>query len=979
MALVVGLLTVLGATVAQVAPAEAQRRHAFLVGVGAYKDNSGLAKLVAPPNDVEQLAALLAGPGIGFDITTLKDDEVPNKAAFEQAFRRFLRGVGQGDEVLFYFSGHGVATAEKNNVFLLADAKGQAAFIRDLTQGNSPAAKDAARDLTSNEARERRYHTWLADVGISQQDVEAAIRGAGAAVTVMVIDACRSLVAGAKTPTLGNAGGLGLPVDMPDGVFRILSAMHGQFSLDAPDAGPARSGDKKGARRELSLFTRVLMQELQVPNLEINTLFKQVRIKVRDQARALGHTQIPDYHESPEASNWFFRRADAAEISGRCFTAPNELRQLQFSASFGAVSRDQLLRKQGELAPCGQSYVAEIEKLLRFESQGAGALSTTDLKRFANVGAVTEPLQRCDLFGSSPFDPNRPQGISGFDVHQIALEAMKAPGERAAAIEGLKQTMEACETAVQTRGRVARYRFNLARAHYAYATLTDQQIERDASLAVASRSYQDAADAGYVAAYNDLAVLHQNGDYWTASANGSSRAAPDRRRAFELFRRGADLGHVVAQYNLGLAYKNGELGIVVPVTGGSTRGETTQVSISTRNQLAYQYLSRAAEAGFVPAMIETALLQNYEPDLPGNKARATELLEIAASRGSWEAMYQLGRISFDGGSSYAASEFNRDASIDFADAVVWFSRAAEAGDTRAQTQLARLLMSGEGLPAQQPEAAARYLRLAAAAGSVDAQLLLADRLRDGKMSFRPRTDGKLDGGAAEIRELYFAAFSRGSPRAGLELARLFRTGFPLDRPSQEIPKSAEIAARLLWDTIDKVRAADPSSADASPETEAWAAVELIKMYDVGDARGIGGPDAISQDQIEQLKADYGDVAKLKYIRTSAVGAMECRNRQYWALVWDGRGTLAMLDRQFDWFERYGRCKEPTPIERERLTKAKIDLDKWAAERGIPKKTRDVFKREFEAAAKDKEKKRTFVDRMVDLVSPRSAETGRNRR
>ncbi len=75
--------------------------------------------------------------------------------------------------------------------------------------------------------------------------------------------------------------------------------------------------------------------------------------------------------------------------------------------------------------------------------------------------------------------------------------------------------------------------------------------------------------------------------------------------------------------------------------------------------------------------------------------------------------------------------------------------------------------------------------------------------------------------------------------------------------------------------------------------------------------------------------------------------------------------------QFDWFERWRRCKDLSAEEREereKAIKAKISVIK-EADLGIPKKTRDIFKREFEAAAKDKDKKRSFVDRIVAIVSP----------
>lgn len=956
---------------ALVSVADAKTRHALMVGVGTYKDASGLAKLTAPANDAELMKAALSAGGVDFVTDVATDDDVADKSAFNAVLRRFLSRVQPGDEVLFFFSGHGFHVPGQGNYFLLPDAKAQTVYIKDL--GNA-----ASRELDTQDKRDKRYRDWIADVAVSEVEVEKALLATKAEVVVLIVDACRNLVGPTKGASIA-ASGVGLPREISSGTYRIYSASPGQVSLDSPDRGAgaratnqdrpaARKDAKRDDKRETSLFTRVLLQELQVPRLEINVLFSKVKIEVREQARKLGVEQIPDFYDSKDATLFYFRDAGGGgELEARCATAPNELAQLRYGVSSGSVSRNQLELKKGELAPCGVQYVVEIEKLLKFESQGAGALSTGDLARFVDVANVSDPAQICDLFASSPLDPNRPQGISGFEVQKIALEALKNPAERTRATEAIARTIAGCETAVQERPRVARYKFNLARTHYALATMTDVLVERETSLARASLLNQDAVDQGYVAAFNNLAIMLQNGEYYETNATGAVRRPPDRRKAFDYLKRGADLGHVVAQYNLGMAYKNGELGAEVAAVGEQSSAGTGAPTIKTREVMAYQYLSRAAEAGFVPAMIETAVMQAFWANVPGTRKRAIELLEVASSRGSWEAMYWLARIYDQGGSLTGYSD-QRLASIEYADAAVWYSRAAEAGDTRAQTRLASMLLDGEGLPAAQPDSAARYLRLAAAAGSTDAQMMLAGRLRDGKVMFRPRTDGRLDGGASEIRSLYVAAFARGNSEAGLHLGRLFRTGFPVDRPSDAIPKSPAIAAKLFWDTIDKVRAADQTTEDSRPEVEVLAAVELIRMYDAGESKGLGGPDAITEDQIDQLKTTYGDVSRLKYIRTSAVGPVYCRGKDFWVLIWDTKSKTVPTDAQFDWFERNRKCKDLTPEEREQRdkdVKAKRDVIK-EADLGIPKRTRDAFKREFDAALKDP--KKTFVDRVVELVS-----------
>ena len=124
-------------------------------------------------------------------------------------------------------------------------------------------------------------------------------------------------------------------------------------------------------------------------------------------------------------------------------------------------------------------------------------------------------------------------------------------------------------------------------------------------------------------------------------------------------------------------------------------------------------------------MIETAIALHNGYGITSDTKRAVSLLEIAASRGSWEAMFVLGEI------------YDKGYGADDGEALIWYGRAAEAGDLRSQAALARLLTDGKGLPAPQREAAARYWRLAADAGSLEAQVELANLLRDGKVPFRP--------------------------------------------------------------------------------------------------------------------------------------------------------------------------------------------------------------------------------------------------
>ena len=933
----VSSLVVLIAALLAAAPAQAAR-HALLVGVGKYEKEKGIEPLVASVNDAEALEKVLSMRGINFRTEVLRDNDVRDRAAFEAALTSFLSKVRPGDQVLFYFSGHGYNIPDRGNYFLLGNAKSQTVFLKDLGAA-------AARALDTQDKRDRSYQDWLTETALSEAAIQKAIENSKADVIVIVADACRNMITGTKGASI--VSGISLPKSTSRGVFRLYSASVGQVSLDAPERQSFATKPQKGnegakeAPKLTSLFTRVLLNELPVPGLDINVLAAKVKVEVRDQARKQGTDQIPDFVDDRDATRFsFVEDSSGMDVAARCQTAQTELAQLRYGVAHGAVGRESIERKRFELAPCGMAD--EIAGLLRLEAQGAGALSAPQ----AQLGAVPEsndPIQQCEVLASSPLDPNRLQGVAGFEIQKITMAAVSGEVEQERAVAFIDRAIKGCEVAVKERGRVARYKFNLARSYYAMATIA-KPVELATLLEKSSRFYGEAVDLGYAAAYNGLAQLYQNGEVHVLQNNLPVRVSADREMAVKLFTRGAELNDMLASYNLGMAYKNGESGV------------------KPDQSKAFPYFSKAAEAGFVPAMIETALALRMGRGVSPNAKRAAELLEIAASRGSSEAMFWLGDM-YQKDFIDSQLEYTRDiVTIDSNEAIVWYARAADAGDTRSQERLAQMLSKGEGLPAAQPEAAGRYWRLAAEGGSLEAQMQLANLIRDGRVPFRPKVGGTPDAGAHEIQGLYASAFARGNTKAGLELAKLYRYGFPKNRGSEAAPKDQERAIGLLWDVMDRVRSAPGDTDDASPEHEVWAAFELISMYDAGEYKRRDRTNAISDDQIIQLRADYGDPSQYRYIRTSAVmpGGINCPRgpSEYWVMVWNWKRSEPPTEQMFNWFERRFRCKEI----------AAGDTRTKPENLGVLKRTRDVFKREFDAAQKDKSGTKTFVDRMVELVS-----------
>jgi hypothetical protein len=263
------------------------------------------------------------------------------------------------------------------------------------------------------------------------------------------------------------------------------------------------------------------------------------------------------------------------------------------------------------------------------------------------------------------------------------------------------------------------------------------------------------------------------------------------------------------------------------------------------------------------------------------------------------------------------------------------------------------------LPTAQREAAGRYWRLAAEGGSTEAQMQLANLLRDGKLPFRPKQHGRPDGGAEEIRLLYESAFARGKSHAGYELARLYRVGFPKERPSEAIPRDAEAAVNLLWETMDRVRQARLDTAEAYPMVEVFSAFELLNMHEAGEDKRSDRTQLLNDDQVAQLASDYGDGASLKWLNfrnavlLANVDADIYCNRDAFnrnLAFWSWKRSTPPTDPQFDWFERFYRCHE---VERGKKPSAEGKPGASAEFQGL-KRVREFYRKQYEAWLKDSE-------------------------
>lgn len=226
-------------------------RLALVIGNDSYES---LPVLQKARNDAVAVAQTLEG--MGFAVTLLTD---AGRRDMTRGISNVAGQISPGDEVLFYFAGHGVEVAGRNYL-LPADA---------------PAAKPGDEAFLTAES-------------VAADDVLYTFKERGAAVTVLILDACRDNPFPREgTRSAGSARGLA-PIAAPEGSFILFSAGAGQSALDSLGQG---DGDPN------SVFTRTLLPLLARDDLTLPEVARLTRGEVEARAATVSHKQRPAYYD----------------------------------------------------------------------------------------------------------------------------------------------------------------------------------------------------------------------------------------------------------------------------------------------------------------------------------------------------------------------------------------------------------------------------------------------------------------------------------------------------------------------------------------------------------------------------------------------------------------------------------------------------------------------------------------------------------
>jgi formylglycine-generating enzyme required for sulfatase activity len=231
------------------------RRLALVIGNNAYQK-------VEPLNNARNDARLMAATlkRAGFEVTQAND---LGRDDMWRTIDTFKGRINKGDEIVFFFAGHGVQI-NSNQLLLPIDIS------------------------AVNDAQVQRDAVSLVDVQDALKDARFAL---------MVIDACRDNPF-PKTGLRAIGGGSRglLPPEPVTGQVIVMSAGRNQRALDGVPGESQPNG----------LFTWELTRAMQTPGLEIRTALEQVKDRVDDKAKSVGHEQRPGMVSDLRGNFYFF-------------------------------------------------------------------------------------------------------------------------------------------------------------------------------------------------------------------------------------------------------------------------------------------------------------------------------------------------------------------------------------------------------------------------------------------------------------------------------------------------------------------------------------------------------------------------------------------------------------------------------------------------------------------------------------------------
>jgi uncharacterized caspase-like protein len=327
-------------------PAMAEKRVAFVVGNGTYKN---VAQLPNPPVDAKAMAAVLRN--VGFDVvegTNLTRD------AMTQKLLDFGKKAQGADVAIFFYAGHGIAISGTNYLLPIdADIKSE----MDVKLG-AAINIDLTLDQTMSDAK----------------------------VKLVFLDACRDNPFAAKI----KSNSATRSVSVQTGLAEMKS---GEGTLIAFATGPGQTA-LDGQEGNNSPFTRALIDHITKPGVEIQQAMTQVRAQVNEETSKgqlpWGHTNLigevylnPVAAPPPAAVATAAPSGPAPAVVASAAPAPGSDVEVEFWRSIKESNKPEELNAYLSQYPNGQFKPLALSRLAALEN---GPSTTT-----RNLTTGTDP------------------------------------------------------------------------------------------------------------------------------------------------------------------------------------------------------------------------------------------------------------------------------------------------------------------------------------------------------------------------------------------------------------------------------------------------------------------------------------------------------------------------------------------------------------------------------------------------------------
>ncbi|MEE9315024.1 MAG: caspase family protein [Rhizobiaceae bacterium] len=643
-----GLLSFLGKAILifvlliSASPAFAAKKIALVIGSDAYQN---LPKLKKAVNDARSVSTALES--IGF--TVVKGENLTRRE-MSRSLSRLERLIEPGDQVFFFFAGHGVALGATNY----------------LIPADMPLPEPGENGLVKDEA-------FAVDIIVRR------IQSRGAAASYIVLDACRNNPFKTKGGrAIGTSRGLA-KISAPEGVFVLFSAGIGQTALDRlSDEDPNPN----------SVFTRNLVPLLTQPGLSHVQLAKIVQSKVKTLAKKVDHKQQPAYYDQVDGHMYLVEGEQKvalqqkpvekkAKPDSELYADERIYNQIKGSKSVAVLKAFIKKYPNSFYSTLLKARLTELESGEPKPKQPVVATPQIPVNKVVITKTDSREITSCDRLAAFPGDLNKlTQGVKFSKI-----EAAKA--------------IPACRQALEFFPNNVRLIYQLGRS----LDSAKKYTEAFSLMKIAAGKDYPAAAAHFGSMFVDgLGVKKSNAEavYWfrkgaeLGDANSMNRLGvmieygsgvdKSETEAVYWYQKAAEKGHVTAMNNLGVSYKQGQ---------GVDKSDSEAVS----------WYRKAAEKGYAQAMRNLGFMLKNGRGVAKSNAEAVYWYRKAAELGDAKSMNRLG-LMIENGQGVPNSN---------TEAASWYRKAAEKGNTQAMVGLAVFYDDGTGVSEKDPIKAAGFM------------------------------------------------------------------------------------------------------------------------------------------------------------------------------------------------------------------------------------------------------------------------------